>query len=475
MKSQRHTTRILVSTMLLAGLIGLLIVNLTLVRDLPSRIYGVDRQESLRRIRLQSIRQAPATWNVTTPEGDLEAAIFSEWENRVRATLDGRFEEREGITAAVYDLSFRSEYLLTYPGPLRYVTVELFFPFPANLNTLQEVQFLVDGEEPAEVQYSLQGIGWQTTQQAGQERDISISYRAEGVDSFGYGLHHNRRSDVDIQITVTGLEGSALHQSSLPATDTEVREGAQVFSWEYAGLIADRDIMLSLPSELGFAQRAAEMRVDLGGLALLAAPLVGLFLASLALSLHWGGVRLGLVTYLLIGWSVALFYPALALLTGLMPVGLAAALALLLISGLVVVFLGLSAGWRRTWWRAAWLLFIFLGILSLGMLSQWRGLMLFGGAFLLIASLMLLYARRQPGAVPEPPPTEAPAPEEPPVAPAGRHCPQCGRALADAYDFCPGCGQDAHLFSKCAECGHEQLAFSDAALSHCVRCGQLLA
>lgn len=265
-----------------------------------------------------------------------------------------------------------------------------------------------------------------------------------------------------------------LHQASLPATGSEAVAGAQVFSWKYAGLIADRDIMLSLPSELGFAQRAAEMRVDLSGLALLAAPLVGLFLASLALTLQWGGVRLGLVTYLLVGWSVALFYPALALLTGLMPVGPAAALALLLISGLVVQFLGLSAGWRRTWWRAGWLLFIFLGILSLGMLSQWRGLMLFGGAFLLIASLMLLYARRLPDAEPEPPPTETSSPEEAPAATTGRHCPHCGQALAGAFDFCPGCGQDAHLFRKCAECGHEQLALTDPAPAHCVRCGQSL-
>jgi hypothetical protein len=460
--------------MLAAGLIGLLVINLALVRDLPARTYGTDKEAALRRVRSQSIRQAPPTWNVTTPEGDVEQTIFYEWQNRVRATLDGRLEEREGIKAAVYDLSFQSEYHLTYPGPLGYVTVELFFPFPANLNTLHQVEFLVDGEEPDGVQYSLQGIGWQATQESGQERRISISYRAQGMDSFGYGLHHNRRSDVDIEITVTGLEGSKLHATSLPATDTGVSEGAQVFSWKYPGLIADRDIRLSLPSELGFAQRAAETRGDISSLALLAPVLVGLFIGCLALTLNWAGVRLDLLTCLLIGLSMALFYPAFALLTGLMPVGLAAVLALCLVSSLVILFLGLTAGWRRTWWRASWLLFIFLGILSLGMVSQWRGLMLFGGAFLLIATLMLLYARRLPVLEPEPPPAETPSAEEPPEVAVGRHCPHCGRALDETYDYCPGCGKDAHLFCTCVGCGHEQLALTDPAPAHCVRCGQLL-
>ncbi|MCD6344034.1 MAG: hypothetical protein J7M17_00310, partial [Anaerolineae bacterium] len=349
-----------------------------------------------------------------------------------------------------------------YTGPLTTTNIELFFPFPSNLETLHEVSFLVDDVEPSGVGYTMSGIGWNTTLEAGKELQISISYQANGANSFTYALNQNQRSDVDVAFTVVGLTGSEVPQWSLPSTANELTEEGETFTWDYNNLIANRDIRLVLPSRLSFAQRVAQLQDDFLSLAILAPFLVGLALASLSALCHLSDVRLQLPSYLLTGLGLALFYPLLTFLSGLMNVTLAAMLALLIISALVVLFLKRATGRRQVGWGVAWLLLIFLGCFSLGTLTPWRGLLMTVGGLLFVGGFMLLYARRpqppEPAPAPEPlavVPEFAPEPEpepepeielepEPEPEPAGYHCPRCGLTLADAYHFCPGCGDFLH-------------------------------
>jgi hypothetical protein len=167
-------------------------------------------------------------------------------------------------------------------------------------------------------------------------------------------------------------------------------------------------------------------------------------------------------------------------------VTLAAILALLLVSGLLLAFLSLMIGWKQIWWRVGLLLVIFLGIFSLGMLTPWRGLLLSFGGLLLVGIFMLLYARRPPAPEPEPeavsPPVEiAPPPEDaaPPAdettpESAALHCPYCARELAEDYHFCPGCGHDTSQFRCCDNCGRQQLVLPESESMYCIGCGELL-
>jgi hypothetical protein len=165
-------------------------------------------------------------------------------------------------------------------------------------------------------------------------------------------------------------------------------------------------------------------------------------------------------------------------------------------------------GWRQIRWRAGLLLFTFLGVFSLGMLTPWRGLLLTGGGLLLLGIFMLLYARRplepepEPGlppvaTVPEPEPDSAPVeaisepePDSAPVAtldpepaptpveavvePPQHHCPYCARTLGDDYSFCPGCGHDTSQVHRCAACGQEQFIPAELEPAYCLSCGQVL-
>ena len=169
-KTSKQIGSVIVNGMLLVGLIGLLIAYLVVVSsNVPAHVYTPEQYAYLSYNRSRVVSQDAPVWNLVLPGEQVVPAALSKWETRVRATLDARYEEQEGIVVTVYDLDFDGEYHLAYPGPAVTTTVELFFPFPSNLETLHDVRFLVDGAEPLKVQYSLGGIRWQTEMEVGEE------------------------------------------------------------------------------------------------------------------------------------------------------------------------------------------------------------------------------------------------------------------------------------------------------------------
>jgi hypothetical protein len=465
----------LVNGLLLGVLGSLFLLFLIVSADLRSTVYTPEQASFLSYNESRMIVQDAAMWNYIQPGGLVAPALLDDWQNEVQATLNARYEEREGVTIAFYDLDFRSDYHLVYPGPLT-TTVELIFPFPDNLETLHEVRFLVDGEEPADAQFTTANISWRTPMEAGEAHEITISYQASGVNSFAYGLNRDRRTDeLNVTVLVRGLVGSEVPTTALPPTGQTAENNSETFTWNYTGLVASRDIEVELPARLSFAQRVAALQDDFRVLAGLAPFLVTLFLLSLAGLLYLGGIHLPLAGYLLLGCGLALFYPALTFLSGVIPVALAAAVALALVGGLVLLFLGLAAGWRQTGWRAGLLLIIFLGIFSLGMLTPWPGLMLTVGGLLLIGVFTVLAAPRLVAApiAARWPVVEAAEPAEE-IAPPELYCPHCGRELAEDHDFCPGCGKDTRRILTCSRCGQDQFVPAEQQRAYCINCGQMI-
>ena len=492
-KAPLKTRRLFINILLVAGLIGILAIYATIVSDLPSRLYTPDQWAYLSYNTARSITQSAPTFEAEMDEMKEGVAVavtsdFFDWQTRVNATLDSRYEEQSGVNITVYDLDYQSEYILTYPGSVEWTRVSLFFPFPNNLQTLHDVRFLVDGEEPPGAQYTVQGISWQTDLNTDQEHKIVINYKADGVNSFAYGLQQNRRSDVDVTLTVLGVKGSEVPQFSLPATDVVNLEDGERFSWNFPGLIPNRDIQINLPTRLSYAQRVAKLQSDFRTIGNMAPFLIGFFLASLAFLLRFSGERLPFESYLMIGFALALFYPALTFLSGLLGVSWAAVFCLVIVSALVMTFLAFTIGWKQTRWQACILLIIFLGIFSLGMLTPWRRLLTTSGGLLLAATFMIAYARRvippEPEPLPEPELVEEPEPEpksdigpaSPPeeVAPPERlrgYCPHCGRDRGEDYAFCPGCGYATEGLLRCKNCNNEQHVSPDIETTYCLNCG----
>jgi hypothetical protein len=219
--------------------------------------------------------------------------------------------------------------------------------------------------------------------------------------------------------------------------------------------------------------------------------LIGIFLISLAILLRFAGKQMPLESYLMIGFAMALFYPTLTFLSGLLPVALAGILSLAIVSALISTFLGLTIGWRQTRWPVSILLVIFLGAFSLGLLTQWYRLLTTGGGLLLVATFMIAYARRTIPPEPEPiTETESMERAEPDIPseipPASLHeetasterprayCPQCGRDRGEDFAFCPGCGYATSDLIRCKNCNYEQHTSHEAEKTYCLHCGETL-
>lgn len=469
----------LINGLLLLSIAGLLWVYFYAVNELPEHIYTPAQQEYLDYHNNRSIEQSAPAMNSLPPDGMEEETwemltVMPGSQSRVRADLKARYEEQQGVTVTVYDLAFQGEYVLVGPASSA-VEVEIVFRFPGNLDTLHDVRFTVDGVEPRDAIYTTRAISWRTTLFSGDTHRIDVSYKAEGANTFVYSLPRDQRSNVDVVITVAGLAGSSIPRTSLPATETASVSGTGTFTWNYTGLIANRDIQLSLPTHQSFAQRIAEAQGDFRTLAKLAPILVGLFIACLAGLFFLNGLHARLEEYLLAGLGLALFYPLLTFASGMIGILPAALVALAVVSGLLFSFLGLVAGWAKTWRPLGILLLIFAGFFSLGMLSSWRGLLLTSGGLLLLVTFMWAYIRRlarAPAPVPED--TSLPDSAELPQTAIHSYCMHCGQALEDAYTFCPGCGHDVRAVRRCDDCGHQQYAPPGTEPVYCVFCGSLL-
>ena len=495
MKQKATLRRILLLGLLVISLLGLLAIYASAVRNLPSQIYSEAQLEFLSRNYVKSVYQMAPILNAVGADGILESMMLPWRTSRVQALLKAHYEEFEGVSATVYDLEFHGEYELSSPDGI-VTEVELFFPFPDNLETLHEVSFLVDGEEPVGVHYSTQGIRWQTQLFPKEIHAITISYCADGANTFTYALPQEQRSDVDIVMHVSGLTGSTVPRTSLPETDIESNEAGETLTWHYTNLIDDRDIQITLPTKLSFSQRVAQLQDDFRAMAAIAPIFVGLSLLSLAGVFHLSGVRLRIESYLLIGCGLALFYPILTFLSGFLEVSLAASLSLMLILALLLVFIHLTTGQRNMIWRTALVLLVFLGFFSLGMLTPWPGMLLTGGGFILLGTFMVLYARRPVDPEPQldiqsdettPQPEIIAPPEAPPAIPEPPHpiedatlevntyhCPYCGRELQEEFSFCPECGRDARQVRQCGKCGHDQFLPPEQEKVYCLYCGEPL-
>jgi len=468
--------------LLLVGLVGLLGVYATIGKTIPLWFSYETEPYVGNEARFMSIAQLSPVLNYLSEDGMFEPGIISWRTSRVRASLlIQQGGEHENI-AVPYDLDFHGEYQLILPDS-RLNTVEVLFPFPQNLETLHDVQFLVDGEEPQDVEYSTAGIRWQDEFIGREERTITIRYKAEGAYTFTYELPKEQRTDVDVEITVAGLTGASIPESSLPPIEIKSGDDRETISWEYANLIDNRNIQLRLPSEQSFPQRIAEIQVELGDLADIAPIIVGTALVALAVMFHLSGAQMKIETYLLLGLGLVLFFPMVTFLSGLVGVPAGSLIALIITIGLLVAFLRQTAEWNQIGWRTVIVLGIFLGVFGLGTLTQWHGLLITIGGVLLLGVFMLLYARWQkdrevlegiqaPEVLEEIAPPSAPEPVD--ASQPNLFCPQCAHGLEGDDNFCPSCGYETKQIRHCGNCGREQFPPTDLQPAYCLGCGEAL-
>jgi len=494
--------RISLSAALSLILLSLIVAFVAVVGNLRAQVYTPSQRHFIEDNVYKTIAQRAVEVNFVAPAGALMPAFIGALDNHISAELEVRYEDREGVTLTFYDLDFVGLYRIANSvqamssetkageGPASTITAEFFFPFPGTVDMLHNVQFLVDGEEPADAQYSLQGIRWQTTLSPEEEREIEVRYKAKGVGSFAYSLDHNRRiRNLDAEIKVRGVAGTEVPSHALAPSAHTPSDDGDVFSWRYQGLIADQDIAIELPARLSLSQKVEKMSPLFAGLSFLAPALMVSFLACLAVAWRLSEVRLRLEHYLLMGLGFFMFYPLLIFLASVLGLSVAAALSLVVFGGLVLVFLRKVESSPQPWVYAVFLMVVFLGLFSLGLLTRWRGLLLTAGGILLVGFFMQVAARlkaKEPVSPLASLEEEGQTVVEAAVAVAveaeetaeqvteetfEKCCPHCGRGLLPDYTFCPGCGHDERAFLGCQHCGRQHYAADRESLAFCPSCG----
>ncbi len=436
------------------------------------------------------IYQAPATLNYFLNEDAATFAMhdrlssilplvtlnFATWENDVEAEITARYEEDAAQNRTLYDLNFESVYQFSY-GEIPTTTLEFIFPFPENLATLHDVQFLVNGEEATDVQFSPQQIRWVTPVVSGDEFEIGVQYKASGEGQFVYALRQGLRADsLDATFVVKGAPDSTVAAGSLPPTDQNRIDGKDVFTWQYNDLIVDQNIQLDLPIAQTIAEQTAVFQYEFTTLRQIAPLLVILFLLSFALILRMTEWRLSLPGYLILGLTAAWFYPLFTFLSSEIGIVWAGILATGIVFVLLLLFLRLMLKTWRVGLLLAWPFFICIGMLSLGMFSSYSAVWLAVGGTLLGGTLLVAYAQRPFTFEPTSPTTvtESEAAEQPDTPTI--YCPQCGRLQDEDFDYCPSCGFDNEQLQRCQHCHHEQIinttAGDDEQIAFCLHCGQ---
>ena len=492
---------------MMAGLIGF-------TQQMPRRVYTTEQQVWLRENSVRQVNQLAPEVNYSlfsTVAGDTATApkpiAFGARESHITADLNVSYKEKDGATVTAYDVRFAATYLIANPDGQKASLVEMSFPFPQTAAVLSEVTFTVGGVEPPDVTYSMQSIRWKALLEPGQECQVEVRYRAEGVGSFAYSVPPSQRmKDFDLQVTLHGAQDINIPESALAPTARQDGEEESVLTWRYINTITNRNVQVELPArpKLAFAQRVEKLGQFFMQLALAAPLLTALFLGCWLVIARLEALPVAHEHTALLGIGFFLFYPLFIFLAGFVDLSLAFAIALLVAGALVVGYGVRVLGGRLVTVYLVPLLVIFYGLLTRGLTEpRYLGLMLVISSVALVALFMWRFSRRKPPVVAQAAPAEEVKPDAPveeinqpalvreanvetPVQEAEqdaardndveetrRYCVHCGQQTASGFRFCPQCGQGTQVTRQCARCGLEYIPAGDMP-SYCPACGEKL-
>ncbi len=392
------------------------------------------------------------------------------------------------------------------PEPQR---VSVYFPYPANADTIPEATVSVDGEEPEDATFTQRGVGFVVEILPGQTREIKVHYRAFGTEDFRYALENNSRIR-RLEFTLATTDASRrpvvpLNTSLRPSRPLERQGDTYTAKWSYDNLLTERDIIIEMPLSV--------VRTDLSGrsrdLVPVAAVVMVLFVLVLLLAGKAADRPIGPGETVLVVLAVLVFYPMLVFLSRYVTVSIAFAIAFVVSGLLVISALRREHGMGFALRSAGFAMVAVLGLLSLAAIAgEGAGVLVTLSAVLLVAFAVRVAPelrsepRTEPAlAAPDPvsewaeetsgeeraeaevaeeeagPEALAPAAAEPerpvPAAPPPpeRFCAFCGVAVDRGFEYCPHCGRAQHLTVRCAQCGFEVCSVCGPAYRFCPNCG----
>ncbi|MCK4323695.1 MAG: inner membrane CreD family protein [Armatimonadetes bacterium] len=396
----------------------------------------------------------------------------------VRLTVAAKYGDEEDADLRRYEATFEATYVIRNKKDKK-TTLVVYFPYPASADTLPDAAVHVNGKDPENVEYTQQGVSWETTFLPEQIKEITVKYRAFGTEDFAYALDHGERiRDLDMSVTVSGTERPPeLGQSLLPTTPLTRAHDSFTVEWKYKDLLTSRDICIEIPARLLGSNVANRFPALLrAGVATVVLFGMMLFIGGLV-----SGKRVAAPQYVLIALALAVFYPMLLYLSEHMRLSQAFGICFVAVGLMVLGSLLRSHGLKFALGYGGLGLVILLGLFSAAALAtRGAGALVTIGVLVLVGFAMYTVPRISiarpkpllPGVVPphepgatreEVTPTgdadvadaageQMPGPA-PPKREPGAFCAFCGAEVAQDFSFCPSCGETARVAEGCVQCG----------------------
>jgi len=356
---------------------------------------------------LQYIRPGgESAWQPAPPTGSVEHE-----QQDIKVSIE--VIRQEQTKAPRYQLHFAGDYVLRNKADYAFRQTFLF-PFPANTDAKWNTEVLVD-EKPVEAEFTPGGVTWAMDFKPGERRKVQIAYEARGKQEYVYELSKaGRLPKVNVEISVKGTRGrpELLADTLEPTKEEDQGEQSWRYTWQYDGLVADRDIALRFPDRRVAAAAAT---------VLVRAPWVPLlltlgFMLWIAVMAHLRGVRMRPVQYVAIAACFLLFAPAVFFFAELVALDWAYVGAAVVIAAMIALYALANVGPSFTAQYVVSALVLFLGTLGVVMLAPWLAKATVVVALLVVVGCLML-ATRGPAPEPRAPlPPRAEAPPPPPPA-----------------------------------------------------------
>jgi hypothetical protein len=270
------------------------------------------------------------------PGGTANAGGLIAEDSTIRVTIRIESGEIGAGEEPRYVLEFDGKYTVRNPDP-REVLALFAFPFPANTTFKWDTEVLVDGKPPTDAKFTKEQVTWSTEIPAGRSKTVRIAYKTRGASRFTYELPRSYRArNLDVLMTVYGKRS----QIEVPETALEptvplhrTEDGsAWAVAWQYADVVVDRDIevLLGTNHKPLFATAAIER------LRWLAVVFIALFVGTLVMAGRVERREIAPHAHLLAALCLFLFYPLLVFASGYMALPYALALALGIVSVMIL-------------------------------------------------------------------------------------------------------------------------------------------
>lgn len=223
-----------------------------------------------------------------------------------------------------YNINFKGVYVVKNPFRKSESTVDFNFPLPQSSGTVSNVEILVGGKEPEDVQYTTSSIDWSVKFKPAEQKSFLVSYKTTGNNNFLYKVvHGNRIKEFNLKMKVNAIDKVDIPEMSIPATKTEQKGGRWELEWNLVKMITVNDIMVQFARSLDVINQKVQI--------LQLSKYIPLFLVIFFIYLVGAGmaerVKIDIEQYFLLSLTFFLFYPLLGYLSGLLDIKVAIALS----------------------------------------------------------------------------------------------------------------------------------------------------